>query len=69
MSLLITMLSIWALLAGLQTDPGIVLSVDHQSLELRVRDERGGVAGPTLRVALGSPAHPTSAAHGWRAAS
>jgi hypothetical protein len=49
-------------LVGLEdavADPGIVLTLDRELFELRARDERDEVEGPMLRVALGSPAHPT----------
>jgi hypothetical protein len=40
-------------------DPGILLRLDRESFELDASDLRDGVAGPRLRVVLGSPAHPT----------
>ncbi len=48
-----------ALLGPTLGDPGILLRVDAQRYVLESRDLRDGVAGPSLRVALGSPAHPT----------
>ena len=47
------------LLGSGRGDPGIVLRLDREAFELRVVDLRGDVEGPRLRVALGSPAHPT----------
>ena len=40
-------------------DPGVVLQLDRERFELVARDLRDGTTGPRLRVALGSPAHPT----------
>lgn len=47
-----------ALLAG-SRDPGLLIEVDRSRFEVRSRDLAAGVEGPVLRVALGSPAHPT----------
>jgi hypothetical protein len=47
-----------ALLAG-AGDPGVVLELDRERFALQARDLRDGEPGPTLKVALGSPAHPT----------
>ena len=41
------------------SDPGLALELDRERFELTPRDERSGERGPTLRVVLGSPAHPT----------
>lgn len=49
-----------ALLAGAR-DPGLLIEVDRSRFEVRARDLASGVDGPVLRVALGSPAHPTPA--------
>lgn len=49
----------FALLAPTLGDPGILLRVDTQRHRLEALDLRDRVPGPTLRVALGSPAHPT----------
>jgi hypothetical protein len=46
-------------LGNARPDPGILLTLDRELFELRARDERDGTEGPVLRVALGSPAHPT----------
>ena len=46
------------LLAG-TTDPGVVIELDRESYQVRARDLASGVEGPSLRVVLGSPAHPT----------
>jgi hypothetical protein len=40
-------------------DPGFELELDLERNELRTRDARSGEQGPVLRVAVGSPAHPT----------
>jgi hypothetical protein len=40
-------------------DAGIELVLDLARNELRTRDVRSGQEGPVLRVAVGSPAHPT----------
>lgn len=44
---------------GAGQDPGVVLELDRESFTVIARDLRGGEMGPPLRVALGSPAHPT----------
>jgi L,D-transpeptidase catalytic domain len=41
------------------SDPGVLLELDRGRFEVRVRDLASGAEGPSLRVALGSPAHPT----------
>lgn len=46
------------LLAG-TPDPGLLLELDRTRFELVARDLREEARGPKLRVALGSPAHPT----------
>jgi hypothetical protein len=46
------------LLAG-NTDPGVLLELDRTTFEVRARDLASGAQGPSLRVVLGSPAHPT----------
>jgi hypothetical protein len=58
-SVILLTIPICALLAMAGSDPGIVLSLDRDGFELRVRDKRDGSHGPVLRVALGSPANPT----------
>lgn len=40
-------------------DPGFAIELDSTRGELRARDLRSGTDGPVLRVAVGSPAHPT----------
>lgn len=40
-------------------DPGFELELDRARNLLRARDVRSGEEGPVLRVAVGSPAHPT----------
>jgi hypothetical protein len=46
------------LLAGAR-DRGVVLELDREHFSLTARDLHHQVEGPTLRVVLGSPAHPT----------
>jgi hypothetical protein len=46
------------LVAG-SADPGVLLELDRQTFEVRARDLASGAEGPSLRVVLGSPAHPT----------
>ena len=40
-------------------DPGLVIEIDRSRYEVRLRDERGGLDGPRVRVVLGSPARAT----------
>ncbi len=40
-------------------DPGLLLEVDLAAFRLAARDLGDAAAGPTLRVAVGSPSHPT----------
>jgi hypothetical protein len=42
-------------------DPGVRLELDREHFELRAWDLRADREGPSLRVAIGSPAHPTPA--------
>jgi hypothetical protein len=46
------------LIAG-TSDPGVLLELDREHFEVRARDLASGAEGPSLRVVLGSPAHPT----------
>lgn len=46
-------------LLGATPDPGLLLDLDREHFELRARDLRDGSAGPSIRVALGSPANAT----------
>jgi hypothetical protein len=46
------------LVAG-TSDPGVLLELDRTSFQVHVRDLASGAEGPSLRVVLGSPAHPT----------
>jgi hypothetical protein len=46
------------LVAG-TADPGVLLELDRETFEVRARDLASGAVGPSLRVVLGSPAHPT----------
>jgi len=55
--------SAWLLLAPWlvagTTDPGVLLELDRTTFEVRARDLASGAVGPSLKVVLGSPAHPT----------
>jgi hypothetical protein len=57
-ALLAAVLCVPWLLAG-TSDPGVLLELDRATYEVRVRDLASGDQGPSLRVVLGSPAHPT----------
>jgi hypothetical protein len=46
-------------LLGGTADPGVLLELERESFTLRAVDLAQDVPGPTLRVVLGSPAHPT----------
>jgi hypothetical protein len=46
-------------LLGASGDPGVLLELDRDAYLVLARDLRAGVSGPALRVAVGSPAHPT----------
>jgi len=46
-------------LIGGSADPGVLLELDRGSFEVSARDLASGAEGPSLRVVLGSPAHPT----------
>ena len=46
-------------LLGSSGDPGLLLELDREAYLVVVRDLRGGAMGPALRVASGSPRHPT----------
>jgi len=48
-------------LLGASGDPGLLLELDRDAYLVVARDLREGVNGPALRVAVGSPAHPTPA--------
>ena len=43
----------------LETSSDIVIEIETSTFEMRVRDERDGEFGPTIRVALGSPGQST----------
>lgn len=47
--------------SGRERDPGIRIEVDRDAFEIRTVDLASGELGPDLRVATGSPAHPTPA--------
>jgi hypothetical protein len=44
---------------GTASDPGVLLELDRDRFQVRVRDLREDRDGPALRVVIGSPAHPT----------
>jgi hypothetical protein len=46
-------------LIGTRSDPGLLIEIDLARFSLSSRDLSAGSAGPALRVAVGSPAHPT----------
>jgi hypothetical protein len=47
------------ILCGSAGDPGVLIEVDLERFSLQSRDLAADTAGPALRVAVGSPAHPT----------
>jgi len=49
------------LLVGTRSDPGVLIEIDRARFSLETRDLSDGEAGPALRVAIGSPSHPTPA--------
>jgi hypothetical protein len=57
-ALLAFLLCLPGLIAG-TSDPGVLLELDRAHYEVHVRDLATGAVGPSLRVVLGSPAHPT----------
>jgi L,D-transpeptidase-like protein len=48
-------------LVGTRSDPGVLIEIDRARFALETRDLSAGEAGPALRIAVGSPAHPTPA--------
>lgn len=46
-------------LLGASGDPGVLLELDRDAYVVVAQDLRAGLNGPALRVAVGSPAHPT----------
>lgn len=59
--LLLVLLCAPLLVASSGRDPGVVLELDRDGYVVVARDLRTGIAGPPVRVALGSPAQPTPA--------
>jgi hypothetical protein len=57
----IWLLALVPLLIASTSDPGILLELDRSHFVLQATDLATGAAGPRLRVAVGSPAHPTPA--------
>ena len=55
----VVLLTCVPLLIGGSSDPGVLLELDRTTFELHARDLATGAEGPPLRVALGSPTHPT----------
>jgi hypothetical protein len=47
------------ILCGSAGDPGVLIEVDLARFSLESRDLAAGAAGPALRIAVGSPTHPT----------
>jgi hypothetical protein len=58
---LLPLLLLAPLLLGGARERGVLLELDRAHFSLTARDLDHGVEGPTLRVVLGSPAHPTPA--------
>jgi hypothetical protein len=59
LGLLAPLLVAGAVVAGDPPDPGVVLEEDLGSYTLHARDLASSSLGPTLRVVIGSPSHPT----------
>jgi hypothetical protein len=57
--LLLAILAALPVLVGTRSDPGVLIEVDLARFSLECRDLSAGAAGPSLRIAVGSPAHPT----------
>lgn len=55
------LLGLLPLLLASSADPGIVFELDREQFVLIATDLASGETGPRLRVAVGSPAHPTPA--------
>jgi lipoprotein-anchoring transpeptidase ErfK/SrfK len=55
------LLALLPLLVAGAPDPGIVFELDRDAFVVRASDLADGSEGPRLRVAVGSPAHPTPA--------
>jgi hypothetical protein len=55
------LLGLLLLLTAGAGDPGLLLDLDLERFALTARDLRQGITGPTLRVVVGSPGHPTPA--------
>ncbi len=47
------------MLVGMRSDPGVLIEIDLARFSLESRDLSADTVGPVLRVAVGSPAHPT----------
>jgi hypothetical protein len=47
------------MLVGTRADPGVLIEVDLAHFSLACRDLSADTAGPALRIAVGSPTHPT----------
>jgi L,D-transpeptidase ErfK/SrfK len=48
-----------SVLGAADPDPGLVIEIDRENYVLTAHDLRDDVAGPALRVAVGSPSHAT----------
>ena len=53
------LMALLPMLTGGARDPGLLLELDRERFSLTARDLLHGVAGPTMKVVMGSPAHPT----------
>lgn len=53
------MLAVLVFAGAAGADPGLLFELDTARFELTTRDLRGDVAGPSVRVVLGSPGNPT----------
>jgi hypothetical protein len=47
------------ILCGSTTDPGVLIEIDLERFALESRDLAADATGPALRIAVGSPNHPT----------
>ena len=61
--LLLTLLT--PALFSASADPGVVVEINRSEYRLEVTDLLTREHGPTLRVAIGSPSHPTPAGEFW----
>jgi hypothetical protein len=57
--ILAPILAAMPVLIGTRSDPGVLIEIDLASFSLASRDLSADAIGPALRVAVGSPDHPT----------